>query len=404
MHAIYDYIFTTITLVLMITLTLNRLYGITDTLTSTISQDDLQAKAEEVLNKILLTPGDPPNWGTNPEVTDDTLKDFGLALAGGKPYELDMNKLRRLFDEDLPELTGLSLISLDRVYDLLGIKGKYAFAIRILPALNVTVVPINEDEGKFKVRVLTQDGLPVPNAEVYVTYLAGHSTQISFAGGNVHTVAVYHALCTSSYTDYKGEVTLDIGGKLQSIDIDLYNLIFGSGGISKTNGYVFNVFVRYHKIQTSISYSNLPGYELQGIIVGNKFYVKPEVETISNSMLVRVNLDSADSGDKKSTGPLLNTIAIVTPIGSVKVIDVNSKGNVFHFLFNLHNNKPQVTIVLSDSGLVMGSYIPPPSGITIGPRSVNVPKSSEVVTLRRLVWISGSMYYLDFIFWRVSGE
>ena len=120
MHAIYDYIFTTITLVLMITLTLNRLYGITDTLTSTISQDDLQAKAEEVLNKILLSPGDPPDWGTNPEVTDDTLKDFGLALAGGKPYELDMNKLRRLFDEDLPELTGLSLISLDRVYELLN--------------------------------------------------------------------------------------------------------------------------------------------------------------------------------------------------------------------------------------------------------------------------------------------
>ncbi|RLF16927.1 MAG: hypothetical protein DRZ82_10305, partial [Thermoprotei archaeon] len=108
MHAIYDYIFTTIILISMIVLTLGRIYGITDTLNSAISQDELQAKAEEILNKILLSPGDPPDWGTNPDVDPDNLKDFGLALAGGKPYELDMAKLLRLFDEDLPEVSGLS--------------------------------------------------------------------------------------------------------------------------------------------------------------------------------------------------------------------------------------------------------------------------------------------------------
>ena len=52
MHAIYDYIFTTIILVTMITLTLGRIYGTTDTLISAVSQAELQAKAEEILNKI----------------------------------------------------------------------------------------------------------------------------------------------------------------------------------------------------------------------------------------------------------------------------------------------------------------------------------------------------------------
>ena len=403
MHAIYDYIFTTIILISMIVLTLGRIYGITDTLNSAISQDELQAKAEEILNKILLSPGDPPDWGTNPDVDPDNLKDFGLALAGGKPYELDMAKLLRLFDEDLPKVSGLSLIPMDKVFELLGIKGKYEFSIRILPALNITIIPIDEEEGVFKVKVTSQDGVPVPNAEVYVTYLTGHTTKITISGSTKHTIAVYRALRTRYYTDYKGEAILNIGGKLKDIDIDIHDLIFGSNGVAMTNGYVLNVFVRYHNIWTSVSYSSLPGYQLEGVMIGDNFYVRPEVRdgTIEDSMLICIDLDTNST---EETDYVFKTVAVVTPSGSVKIVDVNSESGKFRFKFSFKKNKPQVTVVLSDQGLVAGAYIPPP-GIEIG--SVSTAKARtppQAVTLRRLVWISGSMYYLEFTFWRVSSE
>ena len=409
MHAIYDYIFTTIILVTMITLTLGRIYGTTDTLISAVSQAELQAKAEEILNKILLTPGDPPDWGTDPEVTPDNLKDFGLALAGGKPYELDMAKLLRLFDEGLPEISGFSLIPMEKVFELLGIKGKYAFSIRILPALNITIDPINEDEGVFRIKITSQDGTPVPNAEVYVTYLTGHIQDIK---GKIF--AVYHARQTLYYTDYKGEVLLDIGGRLKKIDVGVHDQVFGSNGAVKTYGYVLVIFVRYHNIWTSVSYSNLHDFKLKGIMIGDNFFVRPEVSDsiIGDPVLVYVNLDT-NSTEEKVTKPAPRKImtVVVTPSGMVKIAEANSlnqqgssDSHGLKFSHPFEKIKPQVTVVLSDQGPVAGTCIPSPT-IKIG--SLSTPRARtppQAVTLRRLVWISGSMYYLEFTFWRVSSE
>ena len=176
--------------------------------------------ATNVMNSILLDPGDPPNWGLDYIVdeenvrvllSEDEISRFGLALSESSSlYVLDPNKIAWLVG-DTPYGEGLELISYERVRELLGLQG-YGFRIRIFSPLIVSITGL---EGKlnqtldhsgtinlsFSVSVKHYDDLsPVPNAKVTAIVL------YSKKEGN--TFITYTGPPSANFTDEFGECTI----------------------------------------------------------------------------------------------------------------------------------------------------------------------------------------------------
>ena len=175
--------------------------------------------ATNIMNSILLDPGDPPNWGLNYIIdeehiqvllSEDEIRRFGLALSESSSfYALDPNKIAWLVG-DTPYGEGLELISYERVRELLGLQG-YGFRIRIFSPLVVSVNGLEEKLNEtlnrsgtvnlsFSVTVKHYDDLsPVPNAKVIATIL------YSKKEGNTFLTYLTQSL---NFTDKFGECTI----------------------------------------------------------------------------------------------------------------------------------------------------------------------------------------------------
>jgi len=182
----------------------------------TVRQEQLYTVAERVLDKIVLTPGYPEDWGTNIAVTADNLKDFGLALAGSRePYRVDPDKVMRL--ANLSTLPNPLLLNASRLAQLLGLEG-YGYRLRIVPMLRVIITPIDyytygnyRYASTFRVRVENIQGLGVPNADVTGMYVLVRAQP----GAGEATIEAKNVTAASALTDALGECVLDFTPSLQ---------------------------------------------------------------------------------------------------------------------------------------------------------------------------------------------
>jgi len=81
-----------------------------------LSHNNDVERYEHLAKYILLNPGTPSNWGSDPEIVPNS---FGLAFANSPhPYQLDIDKVSRLNDENAYSLTYLQVLEAFGVRDV----------------------------------------------------------------------------------------------------------------------------------------------------------------------------------------------------------------------------------------------------------------------------------------------
>lgn len=159
-------------------------------------------KAEKIIDLLILSPGEPPNWGDlfgEPET-------LGLSLENAvKINQLDEKKVGRLDPDDA------NYLSPSRVRDLLGMRSNYYISIYIMPIFNITVQEVSPD--MFSIKVYNQWSKPVSNVYIATAYATTAVSDLkekhiaSFLDGTLEN-AVY----LYSTTDSLGSCTMDFTG------------------------------------------------------------------------------------------------------------------------------------------------------------------------------------------------
>jgi len=146
-----------------------------------IKEQQLDVLAERLIDKILLTPGIPYDWGEgrleDSSIVMPTVFGFGLALndseGNAQSYVLDVYKLLRLKEGSLTQQEVARLLGLTSDEGHL----EYGFNLTICPVMNITVV---DEHGKvledfnseilenITVKVVNHEGIPLPDAKVYI--------------------------------------------------------------------------------------------------------------------------------------------------------------------------------------------------------------------------------------------
>ena len=161
MHVNYEYIFAGFIIVLV--LTTSQIYS--GILLSRKVADWEQAAgyqtAEGILDMLLLSRGEPSNWYEFP----DNPERLGLASNNSfEEYGLDPRKVERLTPNSTHYISPASLRS------LLGVSSTIGLALRIVPALNLTVT--HDGPGNYTLTVRDLKGLHVPNVNVTAYYVS----------------------------------------------------------------------------------------------------------------------------------------------------------------------------------------------------------------------------------------
>lgn len=167
MNAVYDHIIAILivgaifvgTVVVMPTMSLINLQA--------VDQQQLRNTALNVFNAMLLGTGCPSDWGSTFPFDQNNVETFGLAYSEEcSMYVLDTDKVQRL-DEDSP-----GYIKYPCAKDLLKLEG-YGFRLNIFRPFTVDWdLEIGKNYVWFAVNVTrSQDGAPIPNAQVDCTIL-----------------------------------------------------------------------------------------------------------------------------------------------------------------------------------------------------------------------------------------
>jgi len=124
-----------------------------------LEQESDYTTADKVLDILLLSPGDPPDWGDN--VSEDPVS-LGLADQNSlRSQVLDPRKVARLHGNSS------GYISPTKARTLLGLRRTYHFSLTMRPVLNVEV----SGNGTFVFTVRNSKGLLAPNVNITAYYV-----------------------------------------------------------------------------------------------------------------------------------------------------------------------------------------------------------------------------------------
>ena len=209
----------------------------------TVRGEQLLTVAERLMDKILLTPGYPPDWGSDVNVnrvckpseapTGQCLSDFGLAMQGGAPYIVDPDKVMRL--ANLSALANPIPLSAENLTCLLGlgecdregnvVKVDYGFRLVMKPMITAQVEVLDWLNGvasKLRVRVVNWLGEGVPNANVAGAYVVALIAEgLGSEPGTAEIIDVWD-FTKSCITDALGWCEFDFASDVSSI-------MYGSG-------------------------------------------------------------------------------------------------------------------------------------------------------------------------------
>ncbi len=168
MNAIYEYVLAGFMMFVMLMALHSNLQTLISDTTALIMQEDYNM-AESLIDMILLSPGNPPDWSsTNPVL-------FGLAAQETiDTYVLGSKKVIRL-DENY---NGSSYISPGELRSLLGLTSGINLIIRITPIFPIGIQP--QGNGKYEITVTNHRGVPLANVNVtgyYVPESLGSSSE-----------------------------------------------------------------------------------------------------------------------------------------------------------------------------------------------------------------------------------
>jgi len=379
-----EYVFSALIIVLLVSLTLTYFIPVSLNRVTYLSEGQLQIEAEKIMNQLLLNPGDPPDWGVS--VTSiDSLKSFGFALKGADAYSLDINKLVRVFEPNLSEFTNLTSISLNDILNVLGLYGVYGLSIKLTPVLNVSIQ--KSSDFIYEVYVKTYDDMPVINARikaVHVNVYVSGNTEITYLEDVVENV----------YTDYDGKAILN------------FTQVDSNGAI----GGFLVVYVDFYGLSTV--YSFFEGETSFGVIIGNTLYVGHLDEDFNPQNITTKKVKPNNPGG--GAIHLCPAALAVTPkaleptvLFDGKLLPITPQGGARPYykfeLDGLDNDTVALFFVVKNRGsynicVARRSY----NGIEIG--LIDYSRRGLMargVHLRRVVSISGYLYYFDLTLWRL---
>ncbi|MEZ0345638.1 MAG: hypothetical protein ABWK01_03730 [Infirmifilum sp.] len=418
MHAQLEYIAVGL-LVLTIIISFNQVIGTLTQRLEPVREEQLYTVAERVMDKIVLTPGYPEDWGTNILVTPDTLKDFGLALSGSRtPYILDPDKVMRL--ANLTTLPNPLLLNSSRLADILALSRDYGFRLVMRPALNIGIEVAQWYQAKnklyypatLKVNLTNYYGMGVPNANITVMYAIVRVSPGNEKQGQVEERTIF---VRGGLTNAVGVCYIDFTSDLQSY--------FSSPG-STSDKWYFPIIIAHANWQ---GYTSVAGYaptgdkspSVEAYIIGNYLFVNRTVEVVeiirgqgnANSGAVHVKDDLLQavpiygdllnftsvqwcrdsSGNFRNDNPLCNVAGSVLPsarqwylIGYISYVEPLSS---YVFVFAKWRGNP-VAIVVNRIPVI---------DISFGGGNA---RPANSVTLRRLATLYTYPYVVELTIWR----
>jgi len=235
MHITLDNVFAFLILVLILVTIMGYIIPSAYVSFTVVKEHQLEEVAQSVMDKMLLSPGVPENWGDIRIVESEAgLKAFGLQKANGSLYELDVDKILRIASVNASTTVTLPStvrVSPDTIARLLGLGNEYGFSIRIMPALNISFEVLSSYcikstghgcdfsvPGRIRVTVKTPEGRPVLGANVTGLYIL---TTIEDNPGNPgnpeDAVANFTFFFERSVTDWRGEAELEFENPLEGV-------------------------------------------------------------------------------------------------------------------------------------------------------------------------------------------
>jgi hypothetical protein len=282
MEATLEYLAVGLLIIVLVAVSYHMVEAATSTLATTY-EEQLYTIAERTMDKIVLTPGYPEDWGTNINVTPDTLQDFGLSLYGTRtPYTVDPDKVMRL--ANLSTLPNPLLLNTTRLAQLLNLQG-YGFRLRIRPMLVVNITVLDyytppaknlKFASKFRVTVSNYYGLGIPNVNVTGMYVI---LRVQPGTGNQGDLELKTIFTKSNLTDPLGQCILDYTPDLQA---------YSDG--AKHDNWLFAFLIVRAEWQGLVSIAGYAttaqgGVPAQGYIIGNYVFVDKglNITTVSNN-------------------------------------------------------------------------------------------------------------------------
>ncbi|MCX8180856.1 MAG: hypothetical protein N3E41_05740 [Thermofilaceae archaeon] len=287
MNAILEYLAIGVLIVAVLLATGQMIEAPSRTL-ETVRAEQLFTIAERLMDKILLTTGHPPNWGSDPFILDANVTDFGLALEGAKtPYVIDPDKVMRLANLSL--LPNPILMNADRIAELLQIKGSYGFRLEMRPMIITRVNTTNwvdEIASTFRVQVTNWYGVGLPNARVKGLYVLA----LLKGGAGQPEIDKLHNFTQSCVTDALGYCTLDFASHIlsQRLDGGKGNRPDQGKGDKGQRPSVFLVLhVDWEGFVSVNGFSPAPaGSPVSGYIYGNYVFIE-RVEDATGALIVK---------------------------------------------------------------------------------------------------------------------
>jgi hypothetical protein len=342
MHS-YEYIFTAIIASAILTAS-STIVSIMSQPSINISEEEqVKIAAQKIVTQLTLNPGNPPEWGSNIEISSEDLSAFGLAKYGEATrgaYVLDPDKVQRL-DVNIPQHL---YIPPNVAVKLLDLGVEYGLKLEFIPVLDVNI-SLQNGVGVSIAVSSDQTMLPIVNAKVTASLFYLHDGGIE--------------------TDLKNGTT-DINGncgiEFDHIDSDAFLVIVVDYyGICVVKTYTLNCIRAYF-------IGNYLILNEQLTITGNKAYQVVVVKSDETYVIdyVQCNLTQIS--------PLTYNMTYVEP-SAIALLAVADDGPI---LVTAYKNVP------SSYSSIPGGTLP-----------------FTTCMLERTVIIGGSLYTLRIYVWRV---
>ncbi|MCX8189106.1 MAG: hypothetical protein N3F64_05295 [Nitrososphaeria archaeon] len=391
MSPTYEYIVAVLITILMLGYTYYSVTTLSSNQLQLVEEEQLDVVASRLFDKILLTKGYPEDWGSNLYVNNTSLKDFGLALQHGKMYDLDVDKVMRIYPGVSEIINPLYLNTttfgtITGLYDAKKGYWKYGFRFLLKTALNITIdkADTKSPTEKFKVTVKNYMGKNAPNAEVKGTYIAIYVVNNEYFD--------YAYVIINNMTDWMGQAMLDFKNNMPQIP----------QGISEY-AYCLVVSVNYYGLQSQHSYvaNTIPtlGLSIQGkYLIANFTQVEDIARGAHHLELTALELTS-------SLNIIINPALDVTNGEAGKIVNYGGKN---YRVYELANSPSQDVIFVGllvkkqgKWGLVFATRPRTPVAVdymSMGLKSAGI----NTVTLSRIVRIGTNSYYAELTLWRMS--
>jgi len=267
-----DAILSGLVLILMITSTLSFVFTAAYGPLEAVQEHELENVANTILDRILLTPGSPSDWGSNIAVTQGAMTSFGLAKEGSTTLmDLDPSKVMRLADPALFPIPRSLHIDPIRAATLLGLRSdiRYGFLVTITPALNISATQVSNVSlykggdmipSVLSVGVLSYDLIPAANAEVRALIVLS----VLYPEKDQDLSEVY-ATTISATTDWQGRCVVNATGWLAGLHDDLSKKELKKSYISVM------VYAEYHGITSAVVFDF--GSTIRGGSIGDYLFV-----------------------------------------------------------------------------------------------------------------------------------